>query len=390
MAGADLVNTDLTGINLNGASLKAAHLGGCVLKKADLRRSDWTQAAVWETTLVSFLAWSPDGQQLACLGDGVAVWIWHLGRATPTIVRVPGRIRKIRWSPTGDRLAAGTENHGVLVWDAASLQLSAILQIEGYRAFGLDFSPDGRYLIAGGYRMAVFAADTGRIHHPADPTRIFDVEYSPTGEIAAVARSIARPTRDERSAALLDASTGSTLLQWSPQDDDEVRSVTFVTPDHVVTLGTRVSVWKGGRLIAKLPGHSPRAIAAAPSSNLLAVGYLSGKVEIWFGIPPKLQLSFTAHSSWIASRSFTRDGKYLASGGNDSTARIWPVSQLDAKPIDPIKVLHMNMDCTGAQISGATGLEERMTWVKHGRTYEGPLVEFFAARGAILDGEQGP
>ncbi|HTU46422.1 MAG TPA: pentapeptide repeat-containing protein [Bryobacteraceae bacterium] len=366
LAGANLVNTDLTGINLNGASLRAAHVGACVLRNADLRRSDWSQAAVWEALRVSSLAWSPDGQQLACLGDRLAVWIWRPDRATPRVLREHGSMHKIRWSPRGDRLAAATDD-GALVWDAASLQLSATVQIERNVAVGLDFSPDGRHLMAGGYKTAVFEVDSGRLHHSAEPELVYDVQYSPTGDIAAVGC-------EGGLAALVDASTGATLLQWSPREESFITSVAFLAPDHVVTLGTRVSVWKDGALVAELAGGRASAIAAFPSRKLLAVGRGNGDFEIWSGIPPELQLSFHAHGSAVVSLSFSRDGKYLASGGNDSTARIWPVGKLNAKPMQPIKALEMSMDCTGAQVSGVT--------------LEGSLLEFFAGRGAILDDKQ--
>ncbi len=96
------------------------------------------------------MAWSPDGQQLACGTNlqGVHVWKvtagshWWVGRQLPT------RIRRVAWSPDGTRLVGAGDDGIVYVWDASD----GTQQLAGHHGVvtSVAWSCDGTRLDSGG------------------------------------------------------------------------------------------------------------------------------------------------------------------------------------------------------------------------------------------------
>jgi WD40 repeat protein len=54
------------------------------------------------------------------------------------------------WSPNGTRIVSGDESGEVKVWDAATGAVVLGFRVPG-AVYSVDWSPDGNYVIAGGY-----------------------------------------------------------------------------------------------------------------------------------------------------------------------------------------------------------------------------------------------
>ncbi|NIM11911.1 MAG: NACHT domain-containing protein [Candidatus Aminicenantes bacterium] len=86
--------------------------------------------------------------------------------------------------------------------------------------------------------------------------------------------------------------------------------------------------------------------------------------------------------------AFSPDDRFLASGHDDSTLRIWNVDENSPDFGKCVKIIDVKTNCRGMQIAGAKGLEQKMEWRKNGKPYQGTLLEYFAECGAVLDEEQ--
>src|SRR4029077_20284486 len=115
--------------------------------------------------LVSFLAFSPDGQKIASASwDSTAV-VWDLATGRPT-TRLQGHMRSVlsvAFSPDGRRLATSSEDQTVRLWDVETGQ--EVLTLHGHTDIvpTVAFSPDGN-------RLATAGADGVVLVREARPT----------------------------------------------------------------------------------------------------------------------------------------------------------------------------------------------------------------------------
>jgi hypothetical protein len=119
--------------------------------------------------LITAIAYSPDGSQLAV--SGYREVLLHQADGTGLVARLLGvsdRVQSIVFSPDGKLLAAvgGTPARfgEVQIWDAASHELKRSITVSSDTLFGASFSPDGSRLAVGcaDNTIRVLAVDTGK------------------------------------------------------------------------------------------------------------------------------------------------------------------------------------------------------------------------------------
>jgi WD40 repeat protein/serine/threonine protein kinase len=120
--------------------------------------------AVWDLTgrrekttfayslIVTALAFSPDGQQLAVAGDAGDLAFWEVAnikeRAALPVPKQVGQVASLAWAPDGKTLAAGVYA-GVMLWDVAKREIRSGI-LDDFRPIqSLAWSPDGKTLATG-------------------------------------------------------------------------------------------------------------------------------------------------------------------------------------------------------------------------------------------------
>ena len=117
-----------------------------------------------------------------------------------------GYVKSVAWSPSGEKLASGSDDKTVVVWDAASG--AKVAQLEGHagKVEGVAWSPDGSRLASCGEDQSVVTWDvesgtrvSAMTGHVAPVTA---VAWNPAGDRIASAS-------DDRSVAVWEAGSGS-------------------------------------------------------------------------------------------------------------------------------------------------------------------------------------
>jgi WD40 repeat protein len=109
------------------------------------------QALGWNASEFTSVSWSPDGQRVAAGSGDRCVRIWNVttGTVEHLLEGHQDWVESVAWSPDGRQLASGSEDRTVRLWEASSGQV--LRTLEGHQASvrSVAWSPDGRQLASG-------------------------------------------------------------------------------------------------------------------------------------------------------------------------------------------------------------------------------------------------
>lgn len=245
---------------------------------------------------VHSVAWSPDGTQLVA-GSGepnpfgptdYTVRVWDITADKPRGTlryewAVPLPATSVAWSPNGERIAAGTENRTIHVWDAHTGEGQATLEGHGAGVISIAWLSDNQHMVSAGRDGTI---------------RQWDVERG----------TQIRSASDERSNPPL-----ALDVAWSPNGDQ----IALAGQDGTIQLWNTTT----GKQVVVLVGHrgAVNGVAWSPNSRLLASGGDDGYLRIW-DIPSQqmfLQLPQQGEpKSRITSVAWQANNEqYIAAGG---------------------------------------------------------------------------
>jgi WD40 repeat protein len=238
------------------------------------------------------LALSPDGKTIACGRAYGSVQRWDTdGKMIEnTWTSHSGWVRSLSWSPIGGRIASGSNDGTILIRKAkiGEVEVGSIKTNQGY-VWSLAYSPLGDRIASGGDNtICICDSNTGRLL--VGPVK--DVGIGVKSVVWSL-DGIKLYSASDRFARVLDSVSGTLL--------------------HLLEHGTPLT-----------------SVALSPKHNLLAcVGYY-GVAQLWdteshkpLGEPFRQEDSKDPRCV-----SFSRDGQYLAYGGDDNKITLWMVQDI--------------------------------------------------------------
>ncbi|WP_170323886.1 WD40 repeat domain-containing protein [Cryptosporangium phraense] len=290
--------------------------------------------------------YSPDGHQLAVVFDH-AFGVFDLAGANPRFTPLPtvhaGQITVLRFSTDGSRIATGSQDHLVVLWDAHRLR--ALLKL-AHPALVTDL------VFVPGSTTVVTAADDGAARVWDPDRRLTTTE---TGPIWAMARSadgrLLAEAGSDRSVVLWRVVPGRPIVEIGRISGLPGRVDSLApTPDGrrvivhsaVTETSSRVQVWDVSHpaspaLITTLGVHDVSAVALSPDGTTLATGHHNGAVRLWSasdlrGSAPKQSLLLPLRSSPVWTLRFSPDGRQLAAASKERATYLWTVATPEAFP----------------------------------------------------------
>jgi WD40 repeat protein len=278
---------------------------------------------------VTCVAVSPDGRRIASGSEDTTVRVFDL--ATTSKVAIlrghEGRVTGVRWSADGSQVISGSIDRTIRTWDVVHGQELGCLRLEGHEdeVTCFDLAPDGERIVTGSVDRTVrlWRRDTGQqiacLPLLGAEDWVLSVAFSPDG------RRIAIGTR------------GRALWIWKAtrnrfQVGDQKMNVLVwdETPDAALQLtGHESGIWSvalsaDGTTIAS--GSWDDTIRLWWSVALSSANSTRTQEEVsrlWQGARSKPPITLHGHELAVLSVAFSADGNRLVSGAADDTVRVW-------------------------------------------------------------------
>ncbi|WP_052890564.1 WD40 repeat domain-containing serine/threonine protein kinase [Thermogemmatispora carboxidivorans] len=280
---------------------------------------------------VQSVAWSPDGRRLASGSDDGTVQVWEAdtGKQLLTYRGHSAGVQSVAWSPDGRRLASGSDDGTVQVWEADTGK--QLLTYRGHSApvESVTWSPEGKRLASGSddKTVQVWEADTGKqlLTYRGHSAGVQSVAWAPEGKRLASGS-------DDETVQVWEADTGKQLLTYRGHSAP-VESVAWAPEGKRLASGSwygMVQVWEAdtGQRLLTYQGRriAVESVAWAPEGKRLASESWYGMVQVWEADTGQRLLTYQEHRAPVESVAWSPEGKRLASGSLDTTVQVWSTS----------------------------------------------------------------
>lgn len=232
------------------------------------------------------------------------------------------------WSPDGHKIATGSADGTVKIWDALSGSVICTYSSSDI-VYSIAWSPDSTEVVSGngdGTVKTFDAATCASIRtYTGHTSSVMSVAWSHDGKYLASGSN-------DHSVLIWDVLTGGTLknIPFS----DVAASVAWAPGKDEVAIGAwdrTTQIWD---IHAQTPTYETsypdavNAVAWSPDGNYVAIGIQNGTVEVRNTATWSVICTYTQHADGVLTYgvlavAWSPNGKYIASGGYDDTVKIW-------------------------------------------------------------------
>ena len=209
-----------------------------------------------------------------------AIKIWHISTGKGILIIAEKKVNGVAFSPDGKRLASGSVEGVIKVWDARDGKELLIFKGHAEPVWRVAFSPNGKRLASyGSSREATPGTE-----------KIWNVGDAANGQDAVAFSFSPLPT---------------------PASSRDLRYRAGISDKALVCWDTMT----GLKTIMDHPNRAVRSsLALSHYGSSLAAGLNEGEVKVWDRGKGKLIRSFKLHNNEVQSVAYSPDGKYLATG----------------------------------------------------------------------------
>ena len=279
----------------------------------------------------------PDGKTLAIRGHrtGIVLWDVESKQVRETLLK-DTRITSFTVLPSGDMLAAHSEDNNIKVWDAEKpdAPIAEFTETDPVQLiWNIAFAPTGDRLAVGSREGAIYLWDFIRqerlkplIGHTE---HIWSVCFSPDGK-----RLVSGS--DDKIARLWDVESGEEIATLPLDEPRTLMEIAFSPCGNLIAGGLfgELHLWCAESLttflaIPQPETREPYALAFSPCGKYLASGTWWEKgmekmaIRLWDVANGENIATLWGHPTDIQSLAFSPDGTLLATGSFECTTLLW-------------------------------------------------------------------
>ncbi len=254
-------------------------------------------------------------------------------------------VYSIAFSPDGKYIAAGGTYSKVCIWDVETGKLvrtlnhNAVVQV-------VTYSPDGKYLATGTWdtykvqnneTVNIWDTETGNLLHKLSPTHraynapVRSMDFSPDSKLLAVSYG-----GNIRGIGIFKVSNGK--LYKTLEDDRGAISLKFsLDGENLVYANYKGQICMHKNLSIKCNDKITTdlnewiySIDISPDGKFIAVAGADKIVKIWDAKSKAPVQILKGHTSVIRTIAYGPNGRYLVSGSDDRTIRVWDINKGEA------------------------------------------------------------
>jgi WD40 repeat protein len=300
-----------------------------------------------QTPVVTTVAISPDGIQLATAGDDHIINLWNIddGKLVHQLRTHTDWVRAVVYSPDGKLLASGGDDRKIHLWDPSTGKLIRKFGHKGKETssdeaptneqaaiYALQFDPSGKTIAVAGFENVVRLYDVSS----GELIRTFDCSCN---DIRAVAFShdgqkLVAGGRDGH-IRIWNVSDGSVFKDWQGHDH-RIRVVAFSpTGDRIATAGENptIRIWDlaTAQQLTEMDHGQGKVLALCfCGEDRLASGGSDNLVRVWNLSTQQITANYPGHTGSVAALACDPSGKMLVSGSFDTTIRVWQLNPAKA------------------------------------------------------------
>jgi len=265
------------------------------------------------SSVILSVAFSPDGKYVVTgsADNTTKLWDVETGNEIRTFSGHAGDVRSVGFSPDGGFIITGSNDKSARMWDVLTGEEFWRLEWHNNYVTSVSFSPDGKKIVTGSKDKTAILWDV------AAGERLTTLKGH-TGYVTSVAFS-----PDSR--YVVTGSYDCTARIWDVETGRLVR----------VFKGVLKEFFRGfikGMLKGFLKGHyeSITAVAYSPDGRYIVTGSEDKTARLWDVRKGEEVRIFKGHTDYVTSVNFSSDGRYLVTGSLDKTTKIWDLKMVGA------------------------------------------------------------
>jgi WD40 repeat protein len=321
--------------------------GVAVWNLDDTAKPLWTSA---HSLSVSGLALGTDSLAVSGPENTAEILDLRTGQKRRTLRGHTAAVSALEFSPDSARLASGSAESSVRLWDPATGQEVAKFEHPGLLNNCLAFDPQGRYLLAenlvcdlrtnqvAAHLDIGYGSASGRF--TADGSALLLGTYSgsvaswPVAQIEQARAEAKGPAAGAAPAGPVRISHATVVVPgghleaiWGVAASPDGRWLATASHDRTVKLWNARTL----KLVRTLEGHSAVVwcVAFSPDSQTLASGSATdkeGEIKVWDVASGRQRWHFTGHGRLVVGLAFHPAHPWLVSCANDGSVRFWDVA----------------------------------------------------------------